>query len=171
MRNNNQIDSSNHKLLLNEEGLKDQPWWVDQWLELINSYRFKKRLERAWNYAKAGNILSINFKENHIHGLVQGTEQEPYKVKLWLETLNDEDWEYVIEALTKKARWSAQLLAGTMPIDIEQAFAVSGKRLFPFTLEEVCSECSCPDKANPCKHISAIYFLLADRFREDGRVL
>ena len=58
-----------------------------------------------------------------------------------------------------------------MPADIERAFAASGRRLFPFNLQEVRSECNCPDKANPCKHISAIYFLMGDRFSEDPFVL
>ena len=58
-----------------------------------------------------------------------------------------------------------------MPADIERAFAASGKRLFPFKLQEVRSECSCPDKANPCKHISAVYYLMGDRFSEDPFVL
>ena len=102
---------------------------------------------------------------------MQGTESEPYKVQLWLDVLTDEDWEFVLEALSQKARWACQLLAGIMPQDIERAFAASGRRLFPFKLEEVGSECSCPDKANPCKHISAVYYLMGDRFTEDPFVL
>ena len=156
---------------LSDEGLGQQPWWVEQWMELINSYRFKKRLERAWTYAREGNVTSIRFEGRRVHARVQGTGEDPYKVKLWLDVLNDEDWGYVLEALTQKARWSAQLLAGIMPADIERAFAASGRRLFPFKLQEVRSECSCPDKANPCKHISAIYFLMGDRFSEDPFVL
>ncbi len=156
---------------LSDQGLGQQPWWVEQWMELINSYRFKKRLERAWTYAREGNVTSIRFEGRRVHARVQGTGEDPYKVKLWLDVLNDEDWEYVLEALTQKARWSAQLLAGIMPADIERAFAASGRRLFPFKLQEVRSECSCPDKANPCKHISAIYFLMGDRFSEDPFVL
>ncbi|WP_320673667.1 SWIM zinc finger family protein [Prochlorococcus sp. MIT 1341] len=156
---------------LGEEGLGHQPWWVEQWMELINSYRFKKRLERAWTYAREGRVTSIRFEGRRVHARVQGTEKDPYKVKLWLDVLSDEDWSYVLEALTQKARWSAQLLAGVMPSDIERAFAASGRRLFPFKLQEVRSECSCPDKANPCKHISAIYFLMGDRFSEDPFVL
>ena len=156
---------------LGEDGLSQQPWWVEQWMELINSYRFKKRLERAWSYARAGNVTSIRFEGRRVHGRVQGTGEDPYKIKLWLDVLNDEDWLYVLEALTQKARWSAQLLAGIMPKDIERAFAASGKRLFPFRLQEVKSECNCPDKANPCKHISAIYFLMGEQFREDPFVL
>ncbi|MEB3332942.1 MAG: SWIM zinc finger family protein [Synechococcaceae cyanobacterium] len=156
---------------LGQQGLAQQPWWVVQWMELIQSYRFKKRLDRAWEYARSGNVTSIRFEGRRVHARVQGTDKDPYKVKLWLDVLNDEDWGYVLEALSQKARWSAQLLAGIMPEDIERAFAASGKRLFPFKLQEVRSECSCPDKANPCKHISAVYYLMGDRFSEDPFVL
>ena len=156
---------------IGDDGLGQQPWWVEQWMELINGYRFKKRLERAWGYAREGHVTSIRFEGRRVHARVQGTGEDPYKVKLWLDVLNDEDWGYVLEALAQKARWSAQLLAGIMPSDIERAFAASGKRLFPFKLQEVRSECTCPDKANPCKHISAVYFLMGDRFSEDPFVL
>ena len=165
------ISNNNNITAIGDEGLGQQPWWVEQWMELINGYRFKKRLERAWGYAREGNVTSIRFEGRRVHARVQGTGEDPYKVKLWLDVLNDEDWGYVLEALTQKARWSAQLLAGIMPSDIERACAASGKRLFPFKLQEVRSECSCPDKANPCKHISAVYFLMGDRFSEDPFVL
>ena len=156
---------------LGSQGLAQQPWWVEQWMELINGYRFKKRLERAWEYARSGNVQSIRFEGRRVHARVQGSDSEPYKVKLWLDVLSDDDWGYVLEALSQKARWSAQLLAGVMPADIERAFAASGKRLFPFKLQEVRSECSCPDKANPCKHVSAVFYLMGDRFSEDPFVL
>jgi uncharacterized Zn finger protein len=156
---------------LGDEGLAQQPWWVQQWMELIHAYRFKKRLERAWEYARSGNVSSIRFEGRRVHARVQGSDEEPYKVKLWLDVLSDEDWGYVLDALSQKARWSAQLLAGVMPADIERAFAASGKRLFPFKLQEVRSECSCPDKANPCKHVSAVFYLMGERFSEDPFVL
>ncbi|MEB3350830.1 MAG: SWIM zinc finger family protein [Cyanobacteriota bacterium] len=156
---------------LGDQGIAQQPWWVEQWMELINSYRFKKRLERAWGYAREGNVVSIRFEGRRVHARVQGTDPDPYKVKLWLDVLSDDDWGYVLDALNEKARWSAQLLAGVMPRDIERAFAASGRRLFPFKLQEVRSECSCPDKVNPCKHISAVYYLMGDRFSEDPFVL
>jgi uncharacterized Zn finger protein len=156
---------------LGNDGLGQQPWWVQHWMELIHSYRFKTRLERAWEYARSGNVTSIRFEGRRVHARVQGSGEEPYKVKLWLDVLNDEDWGYVLDALTQKARWSSQLLAGVMPEDIERAFAASGKRLFPFKLQEVRSECTCPDKVNPCKHVSAVFYLMGDRFSEDPFVL
>src|SRR5262249_36393738 len=33
------------------------------------------------------------------------------------------------------------------------------------------TECSCPDNANPCKHISAVYYLLGEQFDADPFLL
>ncbi|BAZ38586.1 zinc finger SWIM domain-containing protein [Calothrix sp. NIES-4101] len=146
-------------------------WWSQRWLELLDSYRFKKRLERARNYSRQGNVLSIEFKGAKVLAKVQGSEPEPYKVSLFLEPFSDEEWGYVIEAMSQKAIFAAKLLAGEMPQNIEAVFTSSGLSLFPFTLSDVRSKCSCPDKANPCKHIGAVYYQLGDRFSEDPFVL
>jgi uncharacterized Zn finger protein len=92
-------------------------------------------------------------------------------VTISLEPFTEEDWQYLVATLATKAIYSAQLLAGEMPPDIEQVFAANGLSLFPFQLTEVNSSCSCPDPQNPCKHIAAVYYLLGDRFREDPFVL
>lgn len=146
-------------------------WWVQRWYELLDSYRFKKRLERARLYAKQGNVLSIDFVGAKAIALVQGSQEEPYRVSLALQPFTDEDWGFVIESLGQKAIFSAQMLAGDMPESIEQVFTQNGLTLFPFTLGEVKSNCSCPDKANPCKHIGAVYYQLGDRFSEDPFVI
>jgi uncharacterized Zn finger protein len=146
-------------------------WWVQRWLELLDSYRFKKRLERARIYAREGNVLSIEFQGAQVLAKVQGSEAEPYQVSLSLALFSDEDWEYVIDTLSQKAIFSAQLLAGEMPETIESVFTANGLSLFPFTLADIRSRCSCPDKANPCKHIGAVYYQLGDRFSEEPFVL
>ncbi len=146
-------------------------WWSQRWLDLLDSYRFKKRLERARTYARQGNVLSIEFKGAKVLAKVQGSEVEPYKVSLSLDPFSDEEWGYVIETMSKRAIFAAKLLAGEMPQNIEDVFTSNGMTLFPFTLSDVHSKCSCPDKANPCKHVGAIYYQLGDRFSEDPFVL
>jgi uncharacterized Zn finger protein len=146
-------------------------WWSQRWLDLLDSYRFKKRLERARTYARQGNVLSIEFKGAKVLAKVQGSEVEPYKVSLSLDPFSDEEWGYVIETMSKRAIFAAKLLAGEMPQNIEDVFTSNGLSLFPFTLSDVHSKCSCPDKANPCKHVGAIYYQLGDRFSEDPFVL
>jgi uncharacterized Zn finger protein len=151
--------------------LEEEAWWVQRWIDLLNSYRFKKRLERGRKYAREGNILSLEYKGSKVTALVQGTADEPYKLSIWLDAFSDEDWNYVIDTLSEQAIYSAQLLAGEMPESIEAVFTANGLSLFPFNLAEVHSKCSCPDPKNPCKHIAAVYYQLGDFFREDPFVL
>jgi uncharacterized Zn finger protein len=147
------------------------PWWVQQWNDLLNSYRFKKRLERARKYAKEGNVLSIEFKGPQVLAQVQGTAPEPYEVSLSIDPFTEEDWNYIVATMAQEAIYSAQLLAGEMPHNIEKVFTANGLSLFPFTLSDIHSRCSCPDPQNPCKHIGAVYYQLGDRFSEDPFVL
>ena len=157
--------------LNNDSNLTQQEWWVIRWLELLDSYRFKKRLERARNYAREGHVLSIEFSGSEVLAKVQGTEPEPYQVSLSLEPFTDEDWSFILQSLSEKAIFSAQLLSGKMPDDIERVFTDNGLSVFPFRLSDVNSSCTCPDKANPCKHIGAIYYQLAERFSEDPFII
>ncbi|MDB9444948.1 SWIM zinc finger family protein [Anabaena sp. CS-542/02] len=146
-------------------------WWSQKWLELLDSYRFKKRLERARNYSRQGNVLNIEFKGAKVLARVQGSETQPYRVSLSIDHFTEEEWGYVIENMSQRAIFAAKLLAGEMPQNIEEVFTANGLSLFPFTLSDVHSKCSCPDKANPCKHIGAVYYQLGDRFSEDPFVL
>jgi uncharacterized Zn finger protein len=54
-----------------------------------------------------------------------------------------------------------------MPQDIEKAFKKAGLFLFPEKLQDLKTACSCPDWSNPCKHIAAVYYLLAEEFDRD----
>jgi len=102
---------------------------------------------------------------------VQGSEVEPYKVSLSLDAFSDEEWGYVVETMSQKAIFAAKLLAGEMPQNIEEVFISNGLSLFPFTLTDIHSKCSCPDQVVPCKHIGAVYYQLGDHFSEDPFVL
>ena len=66
-----------------------------------------------------------------------------------------------------KAVFAAKLLSGEMPQDIEQAFEAAGVSLFPSQRNDLKTDCSCPDYANPCKHIAATHYILGERFDED----
>ena len=157
---------------MNNETLQaSREWWSQRWLDLLDSYRFKKRLERARNYSRQGNVQSIKFKAAKVLARVQGSEAEPYKVSLSLDAFTEEEWSYVVETMSQKAIFAAKLLAGEMPQNIEEVFISNGLSLFPFTLGDVHSKCSCPDQVVPCKHIGAVYYQLGDRFSEDPFVL
>lgn len=149
----------------------NREWWAQRWVDVLESFGWRRRLERARNYARQGNVLNIEFDGAKVSALVQGTAPEPYKVSLSLDPFDDEQWQYVIESMAQRAIFSAKLLAGEMPQTIEEVFTSNGLSLFPLTKFDIHSRCSCPDPANPCKHIGAVYYLLGDRFSEDPFVL
>lgn len=156
------------------DGVSLQPsreWWAQRWVDVLESFGWRRRLERARNYARQGNVLALEFNGPHVSALVQGTAPEPYQVSLSLDPFSDEQWSYVIETMSQRAIFSAKLLAGEMPQNIEEVFTNNGLSLFPLTRFDIHSKCSCPDPANPCKHIGAVYYLLGDRFSEDPFVL
>jgi uncharacterized Zn finger protein len=47
----------------------------------------------------------------------------------------------------------------------------AGVHLFPDRSKDLDTDCDCPDYANPCKHIAAVYYILAERFDEDPFLL
>jgi len=146
-------------------------WWAQRWIDVLESFGWTQRLARGRNYARGGNVLSIEFQGSKVKAKVQGTAPQPYDVSLGLEPFSDEEWEGIIAVLAERAIFAAKLLAGEMPQNIEEAFTAVGKSLFPFTKWDIQSRCSCPDSANPCKHIAAVYYLMGERFDQDPFVL
>lgn len=146
-------------------------WWAQRWIDVLESFGWIRRLARARTYAREGNVLSLEFQGAKVTAEVQGTAPEPYQVFLSLDPFSDEQWGYVVESMAERAIFSAKLLAGEMPQNIEDVFTANGLSLFPFNKFDIHSRCSCPDPANPCKHIGAVYYLLGDRFSEDPFVL
>ena len=58
-----------------------------------------------------------------------------------------------------------------MPREIDEAFHLAGASLFPEREEDLVTGCTCPDWANPCKHIAAVYYAMADAFDKDPFVI
>jgi uncharacterized Zn finger protein len=125
------------------------------------------RLTRGRSYARQGQVLAIDIEAGIVKAQVQGSMPKPYKITIRLRPLSDQDWEKVTDALASQAIFAARLLAGEMPANIEEAFGTVNLALFPTTQDDLRTDCSCPDWANPCKHIAAVYYILAERFDED----
>ena len=142
-------------------------WWSKRWIAVLESFSMGTRLTRGRSYARKGQVISIDVREGVVKSKVQGSGSKPYSVTIRMDPISTADWEKVADAMASKAIFAAKLLAGEMPADIEDAFAEAGISLFPVKLKDLETDCSCPDWANPCKHIAAVYYLLAERFDED----
>lgn len=144
-----------------------QTWWASQWLAALERLVDPARLSRGRSYARSGQVLNIDVSPGLVRSRVQGSRPKPYDIEIHIKPISDREWNEVADAMAAQAIFAARLLAGEMPQDIEQAFSQAGTHLFPQSRGDLKTECSCPDYANPCKHIAAVYYLLGEQFDAD----
>ncbi len=144
-----------------------ESWWAKRWIAVLEDLYEGGRLGRGRSYARNGQVLSIDISMGKIKAKVQGSRPKPYQVTIDVSEVSGQKWEKVIQALSQQAIFSAKLLAGEMPQEIEEVFESARVSLFPESYDELETNCSCPDWSNPCKHIAAVYYLLGEEFDRD----
>ena len=150
-----------------KRGAIGETWWSKRWIAVLESFHMGARLGRGRRYARLGQVAAINIKSGIVTAKVQGTRSKPYSITIRLTPLSKSDWDKVTDAMAAQAIFAAKLLGGEMPNNIEEAFDEVNISLFPTSKRDLKTDCSCPDWANPCKHIAAVYYLLAERFDDD----
>jgi len=148
-----------------------ETWWANRWTSVLESFGWASRLQRGRSYARSGHVLFYDVTAGAITARVQGSRVRPYSVSIRLKPLDDRSWHRVAGVMARQAAFAAMLLAGEMPRDIETAFVEAGTSLFPQSRGDLESRCSCPDWANPCKHVAAVAYVVAEAFDRDPFLL
>ncbi|GAA2717717.1 SWIM zinc finger family protein [Micromonospora olivasterospora] len=148
-------------------GAIGRSWWSRRFLEVLESFALGTRLTRGRSYARAGQVLSLDVAPGVVTASVQGSRAEPYRVRIELAPFPARLWDRVEAELAAQAFFSARLLAGDLPAELEELFVAAGAPLFPAGIDELAQRCSCPDFAVPCKHLAAAFYLLAEAFDAD----
>lgn len=144
-----------------------QTWWSERFIEVLEDIGIGNRLQRGRSYARKGQVILMDVDPGSVTALVQGSRPRPYRVRIGIAAFDKTEWAQVEGALSSNAWYTATMLAGEMPDDIEDVFGGVGLSLFPAHARELSLDCSCPDRAVPCKHLAATFYLLAESFDED----
>ncbi|MGB3184979.1 MAG: SWIM zinc finger family protein [Ornithinimicrobium sp.] len=144
-----------------------QTWWSERFITVLESLGVGGRLQRGRTYARKGQVMDLSLDAGAVTARVQGSRARPYKVRIGLTAFDKQQWAAVCQALADDAWYAARLLAGEMPPDIEEVFAGVGLSLFPTHARDLSMDCSCPDWSVPCKHLAAVFYLLAESFDDD----
>lgn len=142
-------------------------WWSRRFLTVLESIGVGGRMARGRTYARAGQILSLDVAAGGAVAQVQGSRPKPYAVRIGVPAFGKAEWGAVADALVADASYTAALLAGQMPREVEEVFTAVGLSLFPATARDLVLDCSCPDHQVPCKHLAAVFYVLAERFDAD----
>jgi uncharacterized Zn finger protein len=148
-------------------------WWGQRWIEALQDVLRgdSGRLARGRTYARAGRTHDLVVKAGKVTAKVTGSRSAPYKVSIQLGQLPAATWQTAIAGMAAKAQFSAELLAGQMPEEIDDVFRAAATSLFPTERTDLTTSCSCPDWGDPCKHVAATHYVLGEALDRDPFLL
>jgi uncharacterized Zn finger protein len=147
-------------------------WWGQHWIAALEALgeAYANRLPRGRTYARRGAVTGLVIDPGRVTARVAGSRPTPYRVSMATPVFTDPQWTAAAHALARQLRHSAALLDGRMPEDIDDTLDLVGLSLFPGP-HDLTTRCTCPDVANPCKHVAAVHYVLARSFDADPFLL
>jgi len=155
-------------------------WWGQRFIEALEGFTDRGRLQRGRGYSGASRILAFDIAEGVVSATVRGNVnpyfrvyKEPrYQTRIQMAPIAAKDWDKALAYLGSNAALVSKLLMNEMPDTIDDACASVKLHLLPRSRKDFAlTGCSCPDYANPCKHIAGVYYRLASRLDGDPFLL
>jgi superfamily II DNA or RNA helicase len=129
-----------------------------------------ERLERGRRYANAGKVLSLDFKDGRVTAKVAGRYRPSYKVIIDFPSLKG-DSARIFHIIENDPALLAAIAAGELPEKFLLKLKQEAIELIPKRWSQMTRSCSCPDYGDPCKHMAALYYILAKEIDADPHIL
>ena len=140
-------------------------WWGQAWCKNLESYAdFSNRIGRGSAYIKNGFVVDLKIYEGLVTAKVMGTRL--YTIEINIDLLDAKLNKSIIEMVGRRIDSISDLIDGIFPIDLGELFLTQKKGLFPAP-NEIHKNCSCPDRADMCKHVAAVLYGVGARLDQD----
>ena len=144
-------------------------FWGAAWCEHLEGYSdFANRLPRGRTYAKNGSIVHLAVEKGRASALVQGTDL--YEVSVTVVPLPKARWQKIVRACAGRIDSAVELLQGKLSAAVMNVVTDRAAGLFPAP-GEIEMTCSCPDRAEMCKHLAATLYGLGARLDDRPELL
>ncbi|MDR1929918.1 MAG: DEAD/DEAH box helicase [Treponema sp.] len=143
--------------------------WGSWFIDVLDSYKMGARLDRGRSYANTGKVLSLDIREGRASARVKGNYRPSYKVEIGFSPLAEK--KRVLEIIEEDPALLARIAAGELPETFLNKLKREGIHLIPKRWKEMKRSCSCPDYGDPCKHMAALYYIIAREIDADPRIL
>jgi len=143
--------------------------WGSWFIDVLDSYKMGERLERGRRYANAGKVLSLEMTDGRAAAKVEGKYNPFYKVIIAFPPLAEA--EKVYQLIEKNPPLMARIASGELPETFLQKLKEEGINLIPRKWKEMKRSCTCPDYGDPCKHMAALYYIIAAEIDANPHVL
>ncbi|MDR0290238.1 MAG: SWIM zinc finger family protein [Treponema sp.] len=143
--------------------------WGSWFIDVLDSYQMGARLDRGRTYANTGRVLSLELDAGRAFAKVEGNYRPFYKVEIIFPRLKEA--EQVYQMIEEDPPLLARIASGELPEIFLQKLQKKGIDLIPRRWREMKRSCNCPDDGDPCKHMAALYYIIAREIDSDPHVL
>lgn len=133
-----------------------------QFLEIARQNASPEDFAEGLEYARKGQTVTVEYSGPAVTASVQGRSDRPYATSLRFRSMPQEAWDGAVRAMAGQAIYTARLLAGEVPEQLDSLFVASGSGLVPATAE-VQVACSCGHSAGWCKHVCTVWIITTAR--------
>lgn len=141
--------------------------WAFRFLARLAALGWEDALADGRAVALSGAVTSLEIGRAGARADVRASDGHLEETSLSFHPLATLAKRRVLKAMSARARFAADLLAGRLPEDVEGAFQGTGHTLLPVDAGDVVTRCSCAEVPGPCAHAGALAVLLGDRLQDD----
>ena len=126
------------------------------------------RLQRGRSYARKGQVISLDVDPGSVTAQVQGSRARPYRVRIGIAAFGKAQWAQIERALAENAWYAAQTARRRDARRYRERLRRARVVAVPGARRRTC-RWTAPARtvAVPCKHLAAVFYLLAEAFDED----
>ncbi len=140
--------------------------WAFRFLARLASFGWDEALVDGRAAALSGAVVAFEVAKAGVRAEIRRADGHREEARLSFKSLPPAALKKALSAMALRARFAADLLAGRIPDDVEDAFSGTGRTLLPATADELAVACTC-DAPLPCVHAGATAVLLGDALAND----
>ncbi|HEX2868163.1 MAG TPA: SNF2-related protein [Ignavibacteriales bacterium] len=139
-------------------------WWGEAWINALERIDYDaNRLPRGRTYANTGRVKDIKISgKGNVEALVQGSRPKLYKITIKISKFSASEKTSIKKIIEDNPSIASELSLGNLPSKLLEILEANHISIMPKSWRSIDANCSCPDWANPCKHLAAVYYIIAN---------
>ncbi|MDR1487642.1 MAG: hypothetical protein LBT62_06615, partial [Deltaproteobacteria bacterium] len=144
-------------------------FWGQRWCRHFDGMAdYANRLARGRTYARNGSVCHLDITAGKVEAVVAGSDF--YKVNMDVKPLPLDKWNDIKKKCHGQISTIVDLLLGRFSPDVMEIICDAKMGMFP-NEDEISFNCSCPDWAQLCKHIGAVFCSIGNRLDQSPELL
>jgi|GEM_PF-5604781 len=153
---------------MSEETFTD-PWWVKEWLPLMeSSWQANPRLQAGLSLFCSGSVKRVTVAKGRVEAHIENVASDVCEVFL---QVKEKEWEPLVASLLQSPATAVQVLSGDLPQDIHILCQQINMAWLPSLSEDTVAVCSCCPKLSVCEHVIASWYAFTEQWKEEPLLL